>query len=62
MQSTLENLDRRSANVCNEVAALAREQVLQQLAVLEGLVDANSRSHEEWLEAQNELDYRMLVL
>ncbi|KAI9065670.1 hypothetical protein FKP32DRAFT_1674552 [Trametes sanguinea] len=59
MQSTLENLDRRSADVRNEVAALAREQVLQQLAVLEGLVDANSRSHEEWLEAQNELDYRM---
>ncbi|KAI9058995.1 hypothetical protein FKP32DRAFT_1680127 [Trametes sanguinea] len=59
MQSTLEKLDRRSAAVRNEVAALARTQVLQQLAVLEGLVDANSRSHEEWLEARNELDYRM---
>ncbi|OSC97861.1 hypothetical protein PYCCODRAFT_1428191 [Trametes coccinea BRFM310] len=33
--------------------------VLQQLAVLEGLVDTNSRSREDWLEAQNELDYRM---
>ena len=41
-------------------AALARAQVLQQLTVLEGLVDANSRSREEWLEAQNELDYRMV--
>ncbi|KAL7278842.1 hypothetical protein ACG7TL_007859 [Trametes sanguinea] len=59
MQSTLENLDRRSVEVRNEVAALARAQVLQQLTVLEGLVDTNSRSREEWLEAQNELDYRM---
>ncbi|KAL7284478.1 LOW QUALITY PROTEIN: hypothetical protein ACG7TL_001769 [Trametes sanguinea] len=59
MQSTLENLDCRSVEVRNEVAALARAQVLQQLAVLEGLVDTNSRSCEEWLEAQNELDYRM---
>ncbi|KAL7277218.1 hypothetical protein ACG7TL_009068 [Trametes sanguinea] len=59
MQSTLENLDRRSVEVRNEVAALARAQVLQQLTILEGLVDANSRSREEWLEAQNELDYRM---
>ncbi|KAL7279313.1 hypothetical protein ACG7TL_007154 [Trametes sanguinea] len=59
MQSTLENLDHRSVEVRNEVAALARAQVLQQLAVLEGLVDTNSRSREEWLEAQNELDYRM---
>ena len=43
-----------------DAAALARAQVLQQLTVLEGLVDANSRSREEWLEAQNELDYRMV--
>ncbi|KAL7278569.1 hypothetical protein ACG7TL_007568 [Trametes sanguinea] len=59
MQSTLENLDRRSIEVRNEVAALARAQVLQQLTVLEGLVDTNSRSCKESLEAQNELDYRM---
>ncbi|KAL7284434.1 hypothetical protein ACG7TL_001724 [Trametes sanguinea] len=57
--STLENLDQRAIEVRNEVAALARAQVLQQLTVLEGLVDTNSRSREEWLEAQNELDYRM---
>ena len=60
MQSTLENLDQRALEVRNEAAALARAQVLQQLSVLEGLVDANSRSREEWLEAQNELDYRMV--
>ncbi|KAJ3017929.1 hypothetical protein NUW54_g462 [Trametes sanguinea] len=36
MQSTLENLDRRSVDVRNEVAALARAQVLQQLTVMEG--------------------------
>ncbi|KAL7281563.1 hypothetical protein ACG7TL_004880 [Trametes sanguinea] len=57
--STLENLDQRTIEVRNEVAALVRAQVLQQLTVLEGLVDTNSRSREEWLEAQNELDYRM---
>ena len=60
MQSTLENLDQRALEVRNEAAALARAQVLQQLTVLEGLVDTNSRSREEWLEAQNELDYRMV--
>ncbi|KAJ2972623.1 hypothetical protein NUW54_g12224 [Trametes sanguinea] len=60
MQSTLENLDQRAIEVCNEAAALACAQVLQQLTVLEGLVDTNSRSREEWLEAQNELDYRMV--
>ncbi|KAJ2970876.1 hypothetical protein NUW54_g12633 [Trametes sanguinea] len=59
MQSTLENLDKHAVKVRNEVAALARAWVLQQLTVLEGLVDTNSRSREEWLEVQNELDYRM---
>ena len=60
MQSALENLDQRALEVRNEAAALVHAQVLQQLTVLEGLVNTNPRSREDWLEAQNELDYCMV--